>query len=266
MSAAFSPQFDMNVSAGYSNTNQRLPQVDNNTFSFIYSALNNPGFNHDGLNYTEAGTLGENRNGYGGFSPAQIFQVQSQNQTQRFIGSADATWRPFAWMQNQGTAGLDLANNDFFTLCRFGECPNSGATRQGTVTTTQNNFRNLSAKLVSNMTWQARQTLNFKTTLGGDYTNLENDGVNVTGTNLPPGAQNPFQAAVKSVSSSLTSPRVDESADGQQDARPLHPRTGIVPRSDVPHGRCAHGPEQLIRHAVPTCRLSEGELVVDSVR
>ncbi len=204
LSAAFTPKVDVNIAAGFSNVNQRLPQVDNNTFSFIYSALNNPGFNHDGLKYTELGTLNEYRNGYGGFSPAQIFQVLSQNGTQRFIGSADAMWRPLTWMQNQGTIGLDLANNDFYTLCRFGECPNSGATRQGTVTTSQTNFRNLSAKLVSNNNWQVRQDLGLKTTLGADYTNQENDGVNVTGTQLPPGAQSPFQAAVKSVSSNLT--------------------------------------------------------------
>jgi TonB-linked SusC/RagA family outer membrane protein len=196
LTAAFTPKLDVNVSTGFSNTNQRLPQVDNNIFSFEYSALNNPGFNHDGLNYTEAGTLGENRNGYGGFSPAQIFQFLNQNQTQRFIGSTDATWRPLAWMQNEGTVGLDLANNDFLSLCRFGECPNSGTRRQGGVTNAQTNFRNLSAKIVSNMTWQARQDLSFKSTLGADYTNLETDGVSVTGTNLPPGAQAPSQAAV----------------------------------------------------------------------
>src|ERR1044071_6691594 len=119
--ASFTPKLDMNINAGYSNTNQRLPQTDNNTYSFIYSALNNPGFNHDGLGYSEIGSLGEFLNGYGGFSPAQTFQALDQNGTQRFIGSADATWRPFDWMQNQASAGLDLANNDYFDVCRFGE-------------------------------------------------------------------------------------------------------------------------------------------------
>ena len=208
LSASFTPKFDMNVSAGYSNTNQRIPQVDNNIISFVYSALNNPGFNHDGLGYKEVGSLGEYRNGYGAYSPAQIFQSLAQNGTQRFIGSADGNWRPLAWMQNQGTVGIDLANNDFLSLCRFNECPNQGTTRQGRVTQSQTNFRNFSAKVVSNMSWQARTNLNLKTTLGGDYSNLENDGVNASGTQLPPGAQNPFQAAVVSVSSSSTAPNL----------------------------------------------------------
>jgi TonB-linked SusC/RagA family outer membrane protein len=206
ISASFSPKFDFTGSAGFSNTNQRLPQVDNNTFSYIYSALNNPGFNHtqttgSGLKFNEAGSLGENRNGYGGFSPAQIMQVNNQNGTQRFIGSADANWRPLAWMQNQGTAGVDLADNVFTSICRFGDCPNSGTQRLGSVSQTNNNFRNFSAKLVSNMTWQARSNLNMKTTVGGDYTNQENDGLQARGTQLPPGAQTIGAAAVQTVSS-----------------------------------------------------------------
>ncbi|MFI5227765.1 MAG: TonB-dependent receptor domain-containing protein, partial [Gemmatimonadales bacterium] len=205
LSAAFSPKFDFNANAGFSNTNQRLPQVDNNTFSFIYSALNNPGFNYTSapLKYNELGTLNEYRNGYGGFSPAQIFQVDNQSGTQRFIGSSDATWRPFEWMQNQGSVGLDLSNIDGYGICRFNECPNSGTRRQGTVNASQDNFRNMSAKIVSNLTWNPRSNLNMKTTLGSDYSNLENDNVRSNGSNLPPGAQNVGQAATRSGSNTL---------------------------------------------------------------
>ncbi len=203
LSAALASNLDVNMNAGFSNTIQRLPQVDNNTFSFIYSALNNPGFNHNGLGYTEAGTLGEFRNGYGGFSPAQIFQVYHTNNTQRFTGSSDANWRPISWMTNTATMGIDLANNDYLALCRFNECPNSGTTRQGSVTSTQTNLRNFSAKVVSNSHWQARSNLILTTTLGSDYTNAETDGVSGGGTNLPPGAQTVGAAAVKSASNTL---------------------------------------------------------------
>ena len=203
LSASLTPKIDLTMNAGFSNTNQRLPQVDNNTYSFIYSALNNPGFNHNGLGYTEIGTLGEYKNGYGGFSPAQTFQVNDQNGTQRFIGSADASWRPFAWMTNTGTTGVDLADNVYVGTCRFNECPNSGTQRQGVVSQTQNNFRNFSAKLVSNSTWQARSNLIVTTTVGADYTNQENDGVNGRGTNLPPGAQTIGSAAVQTAGNTL---------------------------------------------------------------
>ena len=203
LSATLSPKIDVTMNAGFSNTNQRIPQVDNNTYSFIYSALNNPGFNHNGLGYNELGTLGEFRNGYGGFSPAQTFQVADENGTQRFIGSADATWRPLAWMTNTGTAGIDLADNVYTSTCRFGECPNSGTQRLGYVENDQTNFRNFSAKLVSNSTWQARSDLIVTTTVGADYTNREQDAVNANGSNLPPGAQTVGAAAVLGASNML---------------------------------------------------------------
>ena len=203
LSASLSPTVDLTMTAGYSNTNQRLPQVDNNINSFIYSARNNPGFNHDGvpgISYSEIGSLGEFRNGYGVFSPAQIFQDLNTNDTQRFIGSADAQWRPFAWMQNQATTGIDLASNDHAQLCRFAECPNLGTQRLGTVSNNHATLRNFSARLVSNSSWQARSDLILKTSLGADYTNLAVDTTFATGTQLPPGGQTVGEAAVRDAS------------------------------------------------------------------
>ena len=54
------------------------------------------------------------------------------------------------------------------------------------------------------MSWQPKSYLNMKTTAGGDYTNQEQDGVGARGTNLPPGAQAPFQAAVVTATNNFT--------------------------------------------------------------
>ncbi|OYV74176.1 MAG: hypothetical protein B7Z72_00770, partial [Gemmatimonadetes bacterium 21-71-4] len=206
LNATLSPKVDLAVTAGYTNTNQRIPQTDNNINSFIYSARNNPGFNHNGvpgMTYSETGSLGEFRNGYGVFSPAQIFQDLNTNGSQRLIGSGNLQWRPFDWMSNQGSMGLDLASVDQIHLCRFNECPNLGTTRQGQVRQNHNNLRNFSFKLVSNSHWQARRDLLVTTTFGADYTNKELDGVFASGTNLPPGAQTVGQAAVQSAANTL---------------------------------------------------------------
>jgi TonB-linked SusC/RagA family outer membrane protein len=207
LNASVASTLELAMTAGFSNTNQRLPQTDNNINSFIYSARNNPGFNHNasgtGLNYSELGSLGEFRNGYGVFSPAQIFQDVNTNGTQRFIGSADAQWRPFSWMSNQGTMGLDLANNDHIEMCRFAECPDLGTQRLGSVSDRHTNFRNFSARLVSNSNWQALSNLILTTTLGTDYTNHELDEAFASGDQLPPGAQTVGQAAVKDADNTL---------------------------------------------------------------
>jgi TonB-linked SusC/RagA family outer membrane protein len=205
LSAAISPKFDLNANAGWSNTNQRLPQVDNNIYSVYYSAYNNPGFNYkstvSGLSYNPIGSLGENRNGYGVYSPAQIFQYLPKEGVQRFIGSADAQWRPFLWMSNSATVGLDHAARNNVRVCRFGECPNSGTLREGLVRDFQGTDRNFSAKVVSTSTYAPRLGLQLKTTFGADYNNLESDFVSASGDLLPPGAQTVNQAAIQSASS-----------------------------------------------------------------
>lgn len=208
LNAAVSPKFDIGANAGFGITSQRLPQVDNNTFSYFYNAYQNPGYKptagRDGrLGYTNIGGLGEDLHGYGLYSPAQLFQVLRQLQIQRMTGSVDAQWRPFAWMQNSGTAGVDLADRTSLSLCRYNECPASGTTRLGSSTTGNFNNRNFSAKVMSTSTWTPRADMNLKTTFGADYVNSENDNSQASGTQLPPGAQSPSQAAVQTVGAAL---------------------------------------------------------------
>lgn len=208
LSATPTAKLDLNVNAGWSNTNQRLPQVDNNIYSIYYSAFNGPGFNFKSdapgtLGYDPVGSLGEQLNGYGVYSPAQIFQFLTEQGTQRFIGSTDAQWRPFSWMQNQGNIGIDLANRIDMNLCRFGDCPDNGDLRQGTIYKQQTNNRNLSAKLGTTSSWLPVSWAQLRTTFGADYTNVESDFVWGNGDHLPPGGQNVGQAAIISSNSGL---------------------------------------------------------------
>jgi hypothetical protein len=65
------------------------------------------------------------------------------------------------------------------------------------------NNRNFSAKATSTATWQARSWVSLKTTLGGDYTNIELDSALARGDILPPGAVSPQAGANLSLSGSL---------------------------------------------------------------
>ncbi len=212
LNAALTPKFDLSVNSGWVNRNQRLPQTDNNTVSIFATALKNPGFRPSAicrtnsaacLGYSPIGSLGEDLRGYSNYMPAQTFQDKLHEGVQRFTGSIDANWRPFAWMQNSGNVGVDVASRDDWELCKLNQCPNSGTTRQGFVSDQHSINRNFSAKFVSNGSWQARSWANLKTTVGADYTNTESDNTASSGTNLPPGAQNVGQAAVKSGSNQL---------------------------------------------------------------
>jgi len=213
LNATLSPKLDLNVSTGFSNRNQRLPQTDNNSTSIFGTALKNPGFQPSHavcsttptscLGYSDVGSLGEDLHGYGNFMPAQTFQDQLTEGVQRFIGDLDANWRPFAWMQNEANVGIDLSDRDDWQLCKLNECANSGTTRNGFVNDQRGDNRNFSAKLVSNSSWQASPWANIKTTFGADYINTMSDFVASGVSGLPPGAQNVGQGAVLSGSNQL---------------------------------------------------------------
>ncbi|HEX6600317.1 MAG TPA: SusC/RagA family TonB-linked outer membrane protein [Gemmatimonadaceae bacterium] len=214
LNAAISPKLDMGVSIGYGKTAQRLPPVDNNTESFLFQAFGNPGFKPTAacatapsscLGYTNTGLLGEELGGYAQYTPASTFQRLNQLKIDRLTTSGDAHWRPFSWMQNDATVGMDLANRDRVALCRFNECAVGGGDRieDSFVRDTRSVDRNLSAQVTSNATWQALTTLNLKTTLGAQYTNQQSEFTDAEGDQLPPGAQSPGQAAIAFVDGSF---------------------------------------------------------------
>jgi TonB-linked SusC/RagA family outer membrane protein len=203
MSMSLSPKFDLSFNTGFVKTNQRLPEVDNNFFSIYYQSMMSPGFQGAGLGVSGVGTRGENLYGNNGYTYGDIFQVYTEEDIQRTLGSVNANWRPFSWMQNEGTVGVDLAARQDPFICRFNECPDQGTLRQGSVGDQTSDNRNFSAKFTSTGSWQAKSWANLKTTVGGDYTNIESDFTASSGTNLPPGAQTVGAAATRLGSNQL---------------------------------------------------------------
>jgi TonB-linked SusC/RagA family outer membrane protein len=189
LNAALSPKIDLSLNTGFSKSDQRIPNVDNNVTGAGGTFYLTNGTDHCNFDYTCTGTLGEPLHGYKTYSPAQVFQQLTQEGIQRLTGSADAQWRPLTWMQNSGTVGIDYAGLDYFNLCRFAECTDFSTTRQGFVVDNHTEQRVFSAKLVSNSSWNPRGWLNMKTSLGADYINSESDQSAANGSTLPPGAQ-----------------------------------------------------------------------------
>src|SRR5207248_11710543 len=118
-----SPTFDVNGATGFSKINQRLGQTDNNFNSVFYQAMMAPGFAHPGLGFTDRDSRGQELYGNTQFTYGDVFQRLAREDVQRLTGSVQASWRPLAWMQNDGTVGIDLASRDSYGLCRYSECP-----------------------------------------------------------------------------------------------------------------------------------------------
>ena len=205
LSGAFTPKLDMQVQTAWIKTDQRLPQVDNNVNSFYYNGYTNQGHTHiisgtNGLNYSGISNIGEPLNGWAQFTPADIFQRVQLEGVQRFLGSTTASWRPFNWLQNDGTVGLDFYADNTFTLQRLNEGPNFSTQRQGTITDRRENDRILTATIRSTATWTPKVWANFRTTVGADYLNNETEFSSAGATQLAPGGQTVASGAVKNAS------------------------------------------------------------------
>jgi TonB-dependent starch-binding outer membrane protein SusC len=96
---------DLAVSTGYTTSDLSLPQNDNNILGLVSNGL--LGFAED---------VPRTR-GYAPVGPDQIYEIDTRQQVDRFVGSANANWRPLDWLSFVGTAGLDfLGRHDNETI------------------------------------------------------------------------------------------------------------------------------------------------------
>jgi TonB-linked SusC/RagA family outer membrane protein len=212
VSASLTPKFDLNFSSGFSQLYNRIPPESDLIIALYYVGMQNFGYKgcpggYDGVTkfcgldknpYQADGTP---LNDAQQWAPGDVMQVTQQSNVQRFTGSTTGTWRPLSWMQNEGTVGVDLSAIDFYQLCRLNECPPQSSTaRLGRITDNQAKARNFSGKFSSTSTYNYSTALNLKTSVGGDYTNVENDFANTGGTILGPGATTVAAASTRSAS------------------------------------------------------------------
>ena len=197
--SAMSPTLDVQTSAGFIHSNQRLPQTDNNTTGLASSAYGGPGYRNNGN-----GSLGFPKNGYRAYTPGDIFQETFNQQINRFIGGVNANWRPFSWMANRANVGVDYTSRVDTDLCRRSNCSDFGTSRLGFSVDNRSNIRNFSFDLASSGTFQPMQSLNAKTTLGAQYVNYAFDRNGASGEQLAPGTVTPSDGAIQSVSASTS--------------------------------------------------------------
>jgi TonB-linked SusC/RagA family outer membrane protein len=201
LSAALSPKVDLNINTGFSRLYNRQPPGDDLIIALLYVGIQNYGFKGPGLDKITTQSGGTPLHDAYTFAPGDIMQNINESTVQRTTASANMAWRPFTWMQNDGTVGVDLSVTNYFQICKVNECPPANATaRAGRVTDNKVNRRNISGKLSSTSTWDVRPWANLKTSVGGDYTAVEDDFVNSNGVTLPPGATTVAAASTRNAS------------------------------------------------------------------
>lgn len=171
--------FDLTVNSSYGQNRLRLPQNDNNVRGVIPSGILGLVFD-DPVNH-----------GFQFQQPANIFAINTQQNTERYTGSATATWRPLTWLSFNGVTGLDFSNRidqelipsflDNGVTSRFAD--DSLGNR------TSNPFQTFIYTLNGSATanYGLRPGLSASSTIGTQYTQNYVHGTFAFGKNLAPG-------------------------------------------------------------------------------
>lgn len=193
---------DIAVSAGYISSDLRLPRSDDSGVSGVAANVyGGPGFKY---NLTAAG---DTLYGWRAFTPRDIYQATTNQAIERMIGSMTANWHPKEWLSFRSNAGLDLINRKDTQICRFANCPDVGLDRLGFKTDNRSNFFIYTADATGAIAKSLTESIESKTTFGGQiYRNIFNRN-GATGQTLPPGGVTVTSAAIKLADETTTESR-----------------------------------------------------------
>ncbi len=187
-----SSKSDVAFSSTYLQSDQRLPQTDNNATGLLSNATSGMG-NFDTL-----------RIGYRQFRPQDSFANITQQKVARYIGSMQANYRPVSWLSGRATVGVDYTGRNDYSLCKRNEC-GLGVTANvfnlgiGYATNNRSEFFQYTGDFGSTATFKFFSNFESRTAVGAQFVGrrFERNGAN--GENLPPGATLAGQGAIPSV-------------------------------------------------------------------
>ncbi len=197
VSAALTPRADLAVQTGFIRSTLLIPQSDNNAAGLLSSALGGPGYTDDVAN-------GIPLHGYRVFTPLEIFEAETYQYINRFIGSANANYRPFTWLSGNAVFGADVTNRNDTQLCRRNTCANSGTRRLGFKTDNRAWFYTYTANGSATAAFQPYEGLGSKTTTGIQYINSILNGNETFASRLPIASTTVGSGAIQSAAEFTT--------------------------------------------------------------
>jgi TonB-linked SusC/RagA family outer membrane protein len=192
MDITLSQDADLSLNAGYIQQDLRLPESDDSgVLGIATNIYGGPGFKYN-LN-----AAGDTLFGWRAATPRDIYQQETDQYIQRFIGSSRANWRPRDWLALRSTFGLDFIGRRDTQLCRFANCPDVGSTRLGYKIDNRTSFFDYSLDAAATATKQLSELFGSRTTAGIQFTRTIFDRNGAEGDQLSPGAVTLSGAAVK---------------------------------------------------------------------
>jgi hypothetical protein len=206
LNASPTSKLDISVSTGLVNSNTRFVLESNATAGLGSQLFGGKGFKDNGnIAGIEAGTPTTPLTGYRAWTPGYTFQELNQQRITRVISGGTADWRPYSWMQNRATLGVDYTARYDYALNRRGEgTPVNSTNRLGYAFDDRTSIRNLSFDMGSTSTWRPRPELAVRSTVGTQYVNYYFEASNADAQQLAPGSVTPNSGTILSPTSSAT--------------------------------------------------------------
>ena len=192
LAAAITPKLNARVSTGYTRVDQRFSTESNATVGLGSQAFGGPGYQTNGV----VRNLGTPLNGYRAWTPGYTWQEKNGQSLNRFIGSANAEWRPLTWLSANATVGIDFTDRVDDILLFRGEGPPIDSTyRLGFRENWRTDIANVTANVGGTATWRPRESIQSSTTVGMQYVSYYLKQNQAGGNELPPGSQTVAGAA-----------------------------------------------------------------------
>jgi TonB-linked SusC/RagA family outer membrane protein len=153
--------FDVTVNTGYTNSDLRLPQNDNNILGIVSGGLLSFATEFDEVE--DADTCG-----FLVQCPEGLAKIDTKQNVERITGSATANFRPMSWLSFVGTAGLDrVGRHDSETIppgeVFFGSLP------EGERTSNRIEVSNYTANLGATANYELTPSIFGETSIGTQY-------------------------------------------------------------------------------------------------
>lgn len=146
---------DIQASTGYTSSQLRLPQNDNNALGIVSSGL-----------LGRADTINQ---GYGFLRPAQVDNINVGQRIERYTGSLTANFKPWSFLTLRAVAGTDVTNRFDESTIPPGRVPFNQNTLDGSRASNRTQVFNYTANFTGTGQYRLTPSLTTTTTAGLQY-------------------------------------------------------------------------------------------------
>jgi TonB-linked SusC/RagA family outer membrane protein len=200
LTAQLASNATLQISSGFINSRQRLPQNEDNGNGLMVGMLGGE-WREDLVDGRGVKLLG-----WRAFPMGDILARTTSQATNRFINSAQLQYSPASWLTTRATVGVDFAARNDVGINLFDQGP-LGVNRVGQVTSNRTEINQQTVDIGGTATRQLFPWLNSKTSVGMQYIRNYFAITGGTGQSLPPGATTISAAAVRNASESTDEKR-----------------------------------------------------------